>query len=174
MLLRLLSLLCLLFLTQASHAQQLRKAKPVNPPETCPVTKPYQTSLFVPPLPYQARATPNTFWFGSDRLWTNLPAYGTWRGLPHYTPNDPTFRQKLFWWRQGYDWHTEPGPKLKVTGRRLDSPAPPLAADPANSGWVQPDQPFMVVGINFPTLGCWEITGHSEADQLTFVVWVAK
>ncbi len=99
---------------------------------------------------------------------------GTWGGLPHYTPDDPTFRQKLIWGREGYDWHTEPQPKLTVTGRRLDSPAPPLAADQANNGWVQQDQPFIVVGINFPTLGCWEITGHYDADQLTFVVWVAK
>jgi hypothetical protein len=22
--------------------------------------------------------------------------------------------------------------------------------------------------------GCWEITGHDENDELTFVVWVAK
>jgi hypothetical protein len=32
----------------------------------------------------------------------------------------------------------------------------------------------MVVGIDFPTLGCWEITGHYEDDELTFVVWVSK
>jgi hypothetical protein len=32
----------------------------------------------------------------------------------------------------------------------------------------------MVVGINLPTLGCWEITGHYEGDELTFVVWVAE
>src|SRR6267154_533252 len=93
---------------------------------------------------------------------------------PHYTPSDPTFRQKLFWWRQGYDWHAEPQPKITVTGRRLDSSAPPLLSDRANNGWVQEDQPFMVVGINFPTLGCWEIKGHYQDDELTFVVWVAQ
>jgi hypothetical protein len=32
----------------------------------------------------------------------------------------------------------------------------------------------MVVGINLPALGCWEITGHYEDDELTFVIWVAK
>jgi len=32
----------------------------------------------------------------------------------------------------------------------------------------------MMVGMNFPTLGCWEITGHYENDELTFVVWVAE
>jgi hypothetical protein len=46
-----------------------------------------------------------------------------WRMVGHYcpshAPNDPNFRQKLFIWRQGYDWRTEPRPNLKVVGRRL-------------------------------------------------------
>jgi hypothetical protein len=142
-------------------------------PDSCPVTKPYQRSIFVPPSPYRAKPSAGDFWFGSDTLWTALPINGTWRGLPHYTPSDPSFRQKLLFGRQGYDWHTEPQPKLTVTGKRLDSPAPPLLSDQANNGWVRPDQPFIVTGINFPTLGCWEITGHYRDDKLTFVVWVA-
>ena len=28
--------------------------------------------------------------------------------------------------------------------------------------------------LDFPTLGCWEITGRYENDELTFVVWVAE
>jgi hypothetical protein len=149
------------------------KTKSNGVPETCPVTKP-SDQPFVPPLPYPTKASKGSFWFGTDHLWTALPVDGTWKGLPHYTPSDPTFRQKLFWGRQGYDWHTEPQPKLTVTGRRLDSSAPPLLSDRANNGWVQEDQPFMVVGINFPTLGCWEIKGHYQDDELTFVVWVAQ
>jgi len=167
-------LLYLLFLSQASPAQQSGTATQHRVPDTCPVTKPYQSSLFVPPSPYPAKASAGDFWFGSDRLWTALPVNGSWRRLPHYTPSDPTFRQKLAFYREGYDWHTEPQPRLKVTGKRLDSPAPPLLSDQANNGWVKPEQTAMVTGINFPTLGCWEITGHYQDDELTFVVWVAK
>jgi hypothetical protein len=75
------------------------------------------------------------------------------------------------WWRQGYDFRTEPIPKLKVTGRRLDSPAAPLITELKN---VAGSMPCMMVGINFPTLGCWEITGHYGDDELTLVMWVAK
>ena len=46
--------------------------------------------------------------FGSDRLWTALPVTGTWGGLPHYPPVDPTYRQKLPFWRQAYDPHSDP------------------------------------------------------------------
>ena len=84
MLRRLLSLLCLFVLTRASAAQQSRIARHDDVPETCPVTKPYQTSLFVPPLPYAPKAPLGYFWFGTNRLWTMLPVNGTWEGLPHY------------------------------------------------------------------------------------------
>ena len=170
--LRLLPLLSLLLLSQASLSQQARTATTNHVPNSCPVTKPYQTSLFVPPSPYTSNAGAGSFWFGTDRLWTVLPADGTWKGLGHYTPSDPTFRQKLFWWRQGYDWRTEPQPKLTVTGRRLDAQAAPLMSERANN--VTSEPAAMVVGINFPTLGCWEITGRYGDDTLTFVVWLAK
>ena len=141
-------------------------------PDSCPITKP-TVYPFVPPEPYSDMKIRNGFWFGKPRLWTFLSTDGTWRHLPHYTSNDPTFRQKLFWWRQGYDWHTEPKPKLTVTGRRLDSLAPPLSADEANPGWQRKEQPFIVVGINIPTLGCWQIRGHYGDAEVSFVVWVA-
>jgi hypothetical protein len=173
MLLRLLASLCLLSLLETSVAQQSGTAPADNVPDTCPVTKP-SSQPFVPPTPYSTKPNADIFWYGTGELWTSLPTTGTWNGLPHYTPTDPSFRQKMFWGRQGYDWHTEPRPNLKVTGRRLDSSAPPLAADRASNGWVYRNQPFMVVGINFPTLGCWEVTGHYGIQELTFVVWVAQ
>jgi hypothetical protein len=63
-------------------------------PSSCPVTKP-SGQTFIPPAPYAAKPSLDQFWFGTDKLWTALPVAGTWWGLPHYTPNDPTYRQKL-------------------------------------------------------------------------------
>jgi hypothetical protein len=58
---------------------------------------------------------------------------------------------------------------------RLDSSAPPvLLADRASNGWQQEDQPFMVVGINLPTLGCWKITARYQDAQVSYVVWVTQ
>jgi hypothetical protein len=89
---RVLPLICLLFLPHGLAAQPSSTA---NIPATGPVTKPYQTTLFVPPPPYEGTAPQNYFWFGTARLWTLLPVTGTWPGLRGYTPNDSTFRQKL-------------------------------------------------------------------------------
>jgi hypothetical protein len=170
---RLLALVSLLLLTQASfpqHSAQQSQTATRDVPETCPVTK-ASDHPFIPPWPYPKVPYPGGSWFGTDRLWISPPEDGTWRGLGHYTPTDPTFRQKMQWWRQGYDYHTEPKPKLKVTGKRLDATAPPLMAEANN---VIGTPPSMMVGMNFPTLGCWEITGHYEDDELTFVVWLSK
>ena len=162
MLPRLLPLLCLLFLSQITSTQESGTAKPARVPEACPVTKP-SDQPFLPPYPYPAEPRLGGYWFGSDGLWIIPPANGEWRGL----------RQKMGWWRQGYDWRTEP--RLKITGRRLDSRAPPLDVDgPSGVGGGGPPRSYMMVGLTFPTPGCWEITGHDENDELTFVVWVAN
>jgi hypothetical protein len=163
MLMRLLSLLGLLLLSRASLSQQLGTVTS-DIPDSCPVTL-SATKPFVPPWPYPARPYAGGHWFGSDGLWIDPPPNGEIRGL----------REKMSWWRAGYDWHTEPTPKLKVTGRRLDSQAPPLDVDGPNAvGTSGPPRNSIMVGLTFPTPGCWEITGHYESDELTFVVWVAK
>ena len=74
----------------------------------------------------------------------------------------------------GYDWRTENIRRLTMTGRRLDSSAPPLTTDEhANNAGGISDHPSMMTGIFIPTLGCWQITGDYKADKLTFVIWVA-
>src|SRR5262249_25454680 len=151
-------LLALVFLLSLAAGLTRPRSEAPQVPDTCPVTKPADQP-FVPPPPYPPKPS-SGFWFRTDSLWTLLPLNGTWSGLPNYTPDDPTFRQKMFFWRQGYDPEAEPQPKLRLTGKRLDSLAPPLRSDEANSGWQRRDQPFVVTGINFPTLGCWEITAH--------------
>jgi hypothetical protein len=64
MLLRLLPLLCLLFLSQASPSQSGTASQP-KVPDNCPVSKP-EDQPFVPPSPYLAKApTPKTLvWNG--------------------------------------------------------------------------------------------------------------
>jgi len=109
------------------------------------------------------------FWFGTDRLWTVLPNDGIWQaGRIHGAPSSI---RKLSWWRDGYDAQTEQRPNLIVTGRRLDGPASTIA-DKATNMATQPAA--MLVGITFPTVGCWEVTGRYGDDELKFVVWIAS
>ena len=102
---RLLPLLCLLIFLQASPTQESGTAKPARVHETCPVTNP-SDKPFVPPYPYPAEPRLGSLWFGSDGLWIIPPAEGAWRGL----------RQKMGWWRAGYDSRREPTAKLEDHG----------------------------------------------------------
>jgi hypothetical protein len=138
-------------------------------PSSCAVSRP-PNPAYRPPAPYPAQPPRGQFWFGTDKLWISLPANGVW-ALAHYRPGETAFRQKLLWYRKGFNPRLERRPKLTVTGQRLDAPAPPLAVDGPNAAETG-DQSFMTVGFSIPTVGCWEIEGNYEGDKLSFVVWV--
>jgi hypothetical protein len=89
--------------------------------------------------------------------------------LPH---NPEGYTQKIFWWSEGYSWTEEPDPELSVTGRRLDGPAPALIVSRATNAFAADIQSAMLVGVDFPTLGCWEISGRYRGHELSFVVWI--
>ena len=137
----------------------------------CPTTRPPDPA-FAPPAPYPATPPPlygDKFWHGTDQLWTWLDADGTWPmpGAPGGVQSD-----KSFWWREGYDWQTETTPPLQVTARRLDAAAPPVTVSAATNGFRDDIGAFMLLGLELPDEGCWELTGHYAGRALTFVVRV--
>ena len=76
---------------------------------------------------------------------------------------DGSIDAKFGWWRAGSG-------KIKIEGRRLDAPAPPLVAhvpDGYSAG-------FQATGLTFPTVGCWQVTGRYAGAKLTFTVLVSK
>jgi hypothetical protein len=105
------------------------------------------------------------FWYGTPALWTLLRPDGTWSGLPY---QDGAYTQKVFWWSQGYDWKSP----LTLTGRRIDGPAPPIRASTATNAFAEDIGSSILVGVEIPAGGCWEITGRLKGKELHFVVWV--
>lgn len=106
-------------------------------------------------------------WYGSETLAVQLPPGGVWRGMGPAN----RYRDKLFWWSYGIQPGHETG--LTVKGRRLDGEAPPAdvsrttnAHSPSLGGWT------MLVAVEFPSSGCWEITGEYLGQKLAFVVSV--
>jgi VWFA-related protein len=140
------------------------------PKASCPATVSDETR-FVPPPPYPSSAPfADTFWHGTQSLWTMLPVNGRWKSLPR---GDHGYRQKLFVWRPGYDGRSEQWPHLTVTGRRLDGSAGALVAEEATNahhrdfgGWA------MLTAVEVPSHGCWELTATYGTSSLTFVVAV--
>jgi len=136
-------------------------------PHGCPITKPPSRPFVppVPPAPSLVRVRSGEFWYGTPVLWTSLLSDGTWRSLPYH---DGAYTQKVFWWSEGYDWRSP----LTVTGRRIDGSAPPLAASTATNAFADDIGSSILVGVDIPGVGCWEITGHLKGVTLSFVAWV--
>jgi hypothetical protein len=77
--------------------------------------------------------------------------------------DDGSIDAKFGWWRAGNG-------KIRITGRRVDAPAPPLRAhvpDGYGTG-------FQATGLTFPTTGCWRVTGRYAGAAVTFTVLVTK
>jgi len=145
----------------------------ISAPDACPITKP-PSKEFVPPAPYLTQTSPDSFYLGSEKLWTRRDKKGLWYGYWTTDPESGAKRKiyfdRVFWWRKGYDWRTENPPQLKVSGRRLDAPAATFYIDHANAANIK--IPAILTGVDIPTPGCWEITGDYKGDRLSFVVWV--
>jgi hypothetical protein len=104
-------------------------------------------------------------WYGSEAFAVQLPPDGIW---PTTAPG-ALIAVKLFWWSAGF----KPGAEsnLSVTLKELSgAPATAVVSRATNAyaeslgGWT------MLTGIDFPTAGCWEITGRYLGQELKFVV----
>lgn len=107
-------------------------------------------------------------WYGSESLAVILHPNGYWWGMGPQL----NYRDKLYWWSYGF----RPGSEvhLHITGRRVDGNAPPASISRASSAYA-PDLGgwAMLVAVEFPNAGCWEISGEYLGQRLTFVVEVA-
>ena len=153
---------------RAATAPAATASAPAADPDGCPITRPPNRPFVppAPPAPDSVSAPFGEFWFGTPELWTSLRPDGTWSDLPYH---EGAYTQKVFWWSQGYDWKSQ----LTLTGRRIDGPAPPMRASTATNAFAADIGSSSLVGVDLPTAGCWEITGHLKGVTLSFVVWVA-
>lgn len=128
----------------------------------CPVTLGADKFLG-PPFPESEN------WYGSESLAVMVPRERAWGT----TSPKALIAVKLFWWSSGF----KPGMEsnLKVSIKNLDGrPNDAVVSKPTNAhaellgGWT------MLTGIDFPSGGCWEITGEYLGQSLTFVVETAE
>lgn len=142
-----------------------------GPEDACPLTIPPQPG-FVPPEPYppEVPALYQSVWYGDDELWTMLhPGGETWTELPEH---EGTFGQKTLWWSARFSAGDEPAPSITVTGRQLDGAATFEAGGPGTNGFREDIGSFMLVGLEIPEAGCWELTARYGDGELTYVVFV--
>ena len=166
--LRLVLLISLVSLT-ASSQQNSTAQRPVAP-ASCRVTLPPAVP-FTPPGEHKMGKNDNSFWLGTEKLWTSVRKSGTVWGWGPRAPGEPDLTAKIFWGSVDFDYRRKEDYDLKVTGRRLDGDAPPLVVDKVTNALFVPNA-AMLSGVYVPTPGCWEITGEYRGEKLSFVVWV--
>lgn len=138
--------------------------------QACAVTRPIP--LFVPPSPFLA-SPPTHYqsdWFGSAALWTMINHDGEiWKqsSLPH---NPEGLTQKTFWWSADWPARADPEPVITVVGTQLDGPGTLKYGPGTNAG--ADFGTAMLVGIDFPSPGCWQLTGSYRDAVLSYVVWI--
>lgn len=122
-------------------------------------------------LPDSLLSVPEGFaWVGSPKLAAKVPINGHWNGMGP----ERNYFDKWWWWRDGYRATEEADPELVVTATRLDESSPSVVirnatnafgpADESGPGWDA-----MLVGMEFPTSGCWEVVGQYRDQELRFV-----
>jgi hypothetical protein len=146
------------------------EAAALIPPADCPVTT-AESASFIAPEPYSPTAPwEGLFWYGTKGLWTALHTDGVWAKLPKTSDG---YTQKIMWWSDSYVLKDELEPALVVTGQRLDAKAEPLRFYGATNAMADDIGEAMLTGVEFPTLGCWEVSAKYKKSELTFVVWIA-
>ncbi len=62
-------------------------------------------------------------------------------------------------------------PAITVTGTRLDAPGAFTAGNPGTNAYFDGAW-SMLVGVDVPSAGCWQITGSYRGAELRYVVLV--
>ncbi len=134
--------------------------------DTCPVTKPGHWPNNEVPMP----TGPNHAWYGSNLLAAAIPKNGVWTGMGEAK----RFADKFWWWRSGYSAKAEPRPNLRISAVRLDGSGENVTVENATNGaGIDGDWDAMLVGMHFPSPGCWEIRGnYNDAQELILVLKV--
>lgn len=103
-------------------------------------------------------------WVGTKALAARVPDRGYWTGMG----SESRFRDKWWWWREGYSATDENYPDLNVTGRRLDGGEQvleqPFVTNAMGKGWN-----MILVLMEFPAAGCWEVNATYKDQSLSFV-----
>jgi hypothetical protein len=130
----------------------------VDPP-TCHVTRPNGQGTFIEGL-------------SPDLHGNALISTGLWNdGTVVFKPGGPGFVTDDGALGMKWGWRRAVRGQLRIDGRRLDEPAPPLRAQiPTGYG----DFGFQATALIFPTPGCWEVTGRVGTASLTFVTLVQR
>jgi hypothetical protein len=130
----------------------------------CPVTLPRDWPVRDVPMGQSG----DRAWYGSELLAALVPIDGKWIGMGP----ERAYRDKFWWWRRGFDARAEWQPDLVISAVRLDGPASHFELTRVTTGYDD-EWDAMLVGMEFPSAGCWEVRAtYNGVQELTVVLQV--
>ena len=106
-------------------------------------------------------------WHGNENLAALIPADGRWIGMGA----SYNYRDKFWWWQKGFSARVHPDSALNVSATKLDGSGVQFEAPKATSGY-DPNWDAMLVLMEFPSPGCWQVTGVYKGSKLTVTLEV--
>jgi len=141
----------------------------VQPVEQSPQTNACAVSSTIrDSAPHDENADPigSANWYvNADRtIWAGPVPDNGWRsGGTLFSGSEAAKGQKTYWVRPR-------GTQLVISGHRIDGSAPAVET---HIPCCYPTG-FQIVGLSFPTEGCWEITAKAGSSELQFVTQVKR
>ncbi len=151
-----------------SNAADAAKQPPI--PDHCPVTLPSEPLYVAPGEAKPVDPARGMFLHGTDALFTQLASDGRWTGIKSATGT----RNKSAWFRKDAEWSEERPYQLIVTAKRIDGPGPMITVPRVTNMLVGKElqEMAMLVMLELPERGCWEVTGNYKSEYLSFIVWL--
>jgi len=111
-------------------------------------------------------------WFGTEQLAAMIPADGRWNGMG----KQHNYRNKFWWWHQGYDAKSRSANRLNITAKNLDN-GTIITLHKASDAYQGSDNyawGSMITAVEFPSSGCWRVSGSLGRAQLDINLYVGE
>ena len=109
-------------------------------------------------------------WFGSEELAALIPQNGQWisMGKQH------NYRNKFWWWHNGYNADSRSEEFLILEVKNIETGESYTVDNATNARTGSDDYEWnsMLIGLEFPSSGCWKITGKHNDQELDIIVRV--
>jgi hypothetical protein len=108
--------------------------------------------------------------YGQPQLWTLIPRSGSWTSSTSTTGG--RFIRTL-WYSDLWSVRDEPSPSISVSAGRLGG-GDSVTGSAAVNARSRELGTSMIVSLDLPSGGCWQITGTYRDKSLSYVVWVER
>ncbi|MBI3751604.1 MAG: hypothetical protein HY263_08135 [Chloroflexi bacterium] len=108
--------------------------------------------------------------YGQPALWATIPRSGSW---PSSTSTSGGRFIRTFWYSDRWSITDEPSPSISVSAGRFGG-GQSVTGSAAVSARSRELGTSMIVSLDLPSGGCWQITGTYRDQSLSYVVWIDR